>query len=236
MIRFDDLQAVAFDYYGTLVDIQRPFEQIRKWFDRFLKSSGRYTPSLSDAFFMRFSRERARLACAKTFLPGYEILAQSYAAACQRYHLLADRCGFNLFICDLFARPRAYDGAVELVEWLRTRYRVGLITNADNGILSQSIRRQGFAFDFVVTSEDARCCKPAPEIFLRALRQLSLPPDRLLMIGDSLSEDILAARRCGIPAVFLNRYGQPADGPMAADLAQLRGMLESSLPPETPHV
>lgn len=236
MIRFDRLEAVAFDYYGTLVDIQKPFERIREWFDQFLQSSGRYTPALSDAFFMRFSRERARLACSPAFLPGYEILAESYAAACQRYHLLADRCGFNLLICDLFARPRAYDGAKELVEWLHARYRVGLITNADNGILRQSIRRQGFAFDFIVTSEDARCCKPAPDIFRRALGQLGLPPDRLLMIGDSLSEDILAARRCGIPALFLNRHGQPADVPMATGLAQLRDMLESALPPEKPHV
>ena len=35
------IQAIAFDYYGTLVEIGQPFERIREWFDRFLQRSGR---------------------------------------------------------------------------------------------------------------------------------------------------------------------------------------------------
>lgn len=225
MMNKDRIEAVAFDYYGTLVDAQQPFERIREWFDWFLEINGKYTRKLSDAFFMRFSRERARLTCSAAFMPGHEILGQSYTAACRRYRLPEDPAGFHLLLYDIFTRPQAFDGAQALITSLRTRLRVGLITNADNDILQQSILRQGFLFDFVVTSEDARCCKPSPAIFERALKQLDLSADRLLMVGDSLTEDIMAANRCGIPALFLNWRGQPAECPQVGDLAQLRKAL-----------
>ena len=102
------------------------------------------------------------------------------AIVCQRI-----RPAFTSYSMIFLPAPKPLDGAPALITSLRTRLRVGLITNADNDILQQSILRQGFLFDFVVTSEDARCCKPSPAIFERALKQLDLSADRLLMVGDS---------------------------------------------------
>ena len=219
------LQAIAFDYYGTLVEIQQPFERIRDWFDRFLQRSGRNSKELSKAFFMRFSRERAALATAEKYLPGYEILTTSYVRACERYHLLADQDDFSLFVCNLFLRPPAYVGAVELVASLRRRYRVGLITNADNGILRQSILRRGFLFDFVVTSEDVGRCKPHPAVFERALELERLSPAQMLMVGDSPVEDIMGAKQCGMPAVQICRQGEIQGEGCIRQLSQLRELL-----------
>ena len=50
-----DIRAVALDYYGTLVDVGKPFDRIRAWFAEKLHGSG-VDPQ---TFFHRFSRERA---------------------------------------------------------------------------------------------------------------------------------------------------------------------------------
>lgn len=223
------IQAIAFDYYGTLVEIGQPFERIREWFDRFLQRSGRNSRELSDAFFMRFSRERAALANAGEYRPGYETLTTSYVRACERYHLLADEDDFSWFVCELFLRPKAYEGAVNLVASLRRRYRVGLITNADNGILRQSILRRGFLFDFVVTSEDAGCCKPNPAVFQRALELERLSPEQMLMVGDSPVEDIMGAKQCGMPAVQICRQGELPGEDCIRQLSQLRELLDDTV-------
>ena len=229
MSTIQHIQAIAFDYYGTLVEIGQPFERIREWFDRFLQRSGRNSKELSDAFFMRFSRERAALANAGKYRPGYEILTTSYVRACERYHLLADEDDFSLFVCELFLRPQAYAGAVDLVASLRQRYRVGLITNADNGILRHSILRRGFLFDFVVTSEDVGCCKPHPTVFERALELERLSPNQMLMVGDSPVEDIRGAQQCGMPAVQICRQGElPGEG-CIRQLSQLRQLLDDAV-------
>ena len=77
-----DIRAVALDYYGTLVDVGKPFDRIRAWFAEKLHGSG-VDPQ---TFFHRFSRERARLYTAE-FRLGYELLVESYEAACRRFHL-----------------------------------------------------------------------------------------------------------------------------------------------------
>ena len=76
-----DIRAVALDYYGTLVDVGKPFDRIRAWFAEKLHGSG-VDPQ---TFFHRFSRERARLYTAE-FRLGYELLVESYEAACRRFH------------------------------------------------------------------------------------------------------------------------------------------------------
>lgn len=53
------VRAIAVDYYGTLVDVGRPFDVIRRWF----ASTYRFPPAQERAFFMCFSKERAGAVC-----------------------------------------------------------------------------------------------------------------------------------------------------------------------------
>ena len=45
--------------------------------------------------------------------------------------------------------------------------------------------------------------KPEPHLFVAAARQLGLPPDRLVMIGDQLETDIAGARAAGCACALL---------------------------------
>lgn len=59
-------------------------------------------------------------------------------------------------------------------------------------------------FDFIVSIEDVKRGKPAPDIFLEAARRLQLPPEDVLIFEDSL-EGMDAARAAGIRAIRVPR-------------------------------
>ena len=59
-------------------------------------------------------------------------------------------------------------------------------------------------FDAVVTSEEAGCEKPEPEIFNLALRRMGCRADKSIMIGNKFSEDILGALNVGMSAILVN--------------------------------
>ena len=55
----------------------------------------------------------------------------------------------------------------------------------------------------MVTSEDARCNKPGKAIFEQILKTVS--GDKVLMVGDSLREDVIGASSLGMHTIWLNR-------------------------------
>ena len=79
-----------------------------------------------------------------------------------------------------------------------------------------------------VSSSDHGYMKPHPGIFQEALRRLRAQPAEAVMVGDSLANDILGARRIGMRGVLVSRSG--AEHPEAPDgVAVIRTLRE--LPP-----
>jgi len=62
-------------------------------------------------------------------------------------------------------------------------------------------------FDLVVAFEDTGEQKPSHLPFKTALRKLRVKPENVMMIGDSISRDVLGAKKLGMIAV-LAKYGQ----------------------------
>jgi len=194
------IKAIAIDYYGTLVDIKYSFRQIKGWINEKHK---RFTENY-DKIYFSFFKEHARMLHSGEFILGQQLLMNSYVKACNKYSTECYHEEFRSFVYNLFAYPKALPGAMDVVENLRRKYPVLLLTNADNIILYESLKMNKFKFDYVISSEDIRCNKPDRRMFLAACSQLSQPPEFVLMIGDSLAEDIWGAANCGMRAIWVN--------------------------------
>ena len=199
------VRAIAVDYYGTLVDVGRPFDVIRRWF----ASTYRFPPAQEQAFFMCFSKERARLQYASEFRPGYRHLLDSYEKACRRFQLPMRGLAFLRILAGIFTKAPAYPAAENIIRRLQASYPAVLLTNADNRYLYASIRRHEFSFDFILSSEDMCGSKPDQRMFSKACALLRTPPEEVLMIGDSLTEDVQGALSSGLQALWINRKGRP---------------------------
>jgi len=96
-----------------------------------------------------------------------------------------------------------FDGVKELLEELR-KARVGfaLASSGSREKIAFNLRAVGMqeAFPVVVSGEDVRSGKPAPDLFLEAASRLGARPERCVVIEDSIN-GLRAAWAAGMAAV-----------------------------------
>lgn len=147
-------------------------------------------------------------------------------------------------ICDGTKVARAYEknlsighyflpGAEEAVDSLSQKYRLFL---ASNGTASVQQGRMTSAnlyrfFEKVFVSQELGANKPAKEFFERATAQIpGYDPAKAMMVGDSLTSDILGGINAGMKTCWVNPNHTPANPEIPADyeiksLSQLEELL-----------
>ncbi|QSX41129.1 pyrimidine 5'-nucleotidase [Shewanella cyperi] len=105
-------------------------------------------------------------------------------------------------------------GVPELLNGLRGRYRLGIITNGFTELQRIRLARTGFAehFEVLVISEEVGVAKPDKAIFDHALDAMGNPdPARVLMVGDTLASDILGGLNAGMQTCWYNPGAKAID-------------------------
>ncbi|MDQ4005314.1 MAG: HAD family hydrolase [Actinomycetota bacterium] len=107
----------------------------------------------------------------------------------------------------------------EALPALARDYRLGVLANQERWI-RDTMRRDGLDgyFDVWAVSAELGVEKPEPGIFEHALRQAGVGPERAVMVGDRLDNDIAAAKRVGLHTVWMLR-GEAPDDPTDEQLA-----------------
>ena len=120
---------------------------------------------------------------------------------------------FDKFFDQLYDRFRDSEGwvlfpeTVEVLTKLKSRsFKLGVISNFDNRAYTvmRSLEILQF-FDAVTLSSETGYCKPDREIFEAAIRALGMPASEVLLVGDSLQDDVEAGIRAGLSAVLIDR-------------------------------
>lgn len=107
-------------------------------------------------------------------------------------------------------KTRVFPDARKVLEKLSsTGVKTAVVTNSPRPTTRQILENLGLTgfFDEILTGEDVAEGKPSPEIVLKALELLEVPPGKAIMVGDTLN-DVLAARSAGVTVVGV---GVPGD-------------------------
>jgi putative hydrolase of the HAD superfamily len=98
-----------------------------------------------------------------------------------------------------------------LSELKRLGLELGIVSNFDTRIYSviKSLGIDHF-FDVITISSEAGHAKPDLEIFKSAAHALGVPPQTILMVGDSPHDDIEPALQAGLAAILLDRKNRHA--------------------------
>lgn len=125
---------------------------------------------------------------------------------------------------------RLVPGTMELLEYLKPKYHLHLITNGFEEVQHTKLSGSGMEpyFETLTVSEEVGVKKPNPEIFRYALKKAGATPEESLMIGDEMAVDIDGARAAGIDQVFFNATGQPTQGQCTFEvnsLSEIKGIL-----------
>jgi HAD superfamily hydrolase (TIGR01549 family) len=93
----------------------------------------------------------------------------------------------------------------EILDNLRSKYKLGVIANQVKECRDSLIRRNLFEyFEVIALSEELDLHKPDVELYHWALKQSHCSPHETLMIGDRLDNDVAPAKQAGMQTMFLN--------------------------------
>lgn len=101
-----------------------------------------------------------------------------------------------------------FPDAIEILDYLSTRYEMHIITNGFEEIQGIKIKQSRLEqyFKHIFISEKIGHQKPEKEIFIYAMEATGASAGESLMIGDNMQTDIAGARSVGMDQVFFNPH------------------------------
>jgi 2-haloacid dehalogenase len=208
-IDYGAFDALTFDCYGTLIDWEAG---ILAGLRAALGPHG--VDGTDDGLLEGYAEAEARLENGP-YLRYREILAgglRSIAAGRGTTVTDAEAAAFGGSVADWPAFP---DSSAALAR-LKTRFRLGVLTNCDDDLFAASNRRLGVKFDWVVTAQQVGSYKPNERNFAALFERLAadgIGRDRILHVAQSLFHDHVPAKRLGMTTVWIDRrHDRPGTG------------------------
>ena len=123
---------------------------------------------------------------------------------------------------------RLVPGTMELLDYLKPKYHLHLITNGFQEVQHTKLSGSGLEpyFETLTVSEEVGVKKPNPEIFHYALRKANATTEESIVIGDEMAVDIDGARAAGIDQIFFNSNGKEVEGERTFEVKYLREIIE----------
>ena len=123
---------------------------------------------------------------------------------------------------------RLVPGTMELLDYLKPKYHLHLITNGFQEVQHTKLSGSGLEpyFETLTVSEEVGVKKPNPEIFRYALKKAGANAEESLVIGDEMAVDIDGARAAGIDQILFNPSGEVVEGERTFEVKSLLEILE----------
>jgi len=154
------------------------------------------------------------------------------------FEILKDRCALESTVEELVAERKAIyteiiaergqpwrDGILKLIADLReTGYRLAVCSSALSQIIARVLADGGIVshFDSVVSGDDVRAPKPAPDIYREAARRLAVSPGLCVAIEDT-DVGVGAAQSAGMSVIAF-----PNDTTRALDFSRADVIVETA--------
>lgn len=219
MISLNGLHAVTFDVGGTLIT---PWPSVGHVY---AEVAGRHGyPGLSPEVLDK------RFAVAWRSLRGFEQARSQWArlvdATFEGLVELPPSQTFFPVLYERFTQPAAwhvYEDVLPVLKKLKHMgLSLGIISNWDERLrpLLRSLELEHY-FEAVAISCEVGASKPARCIFQAAARELKLPEEAILHVGDSQQMDVAGAREAGLRAIWLRRGTGAREKDVIQSLAEL---------------
>src|SRR5690606_34497693 len=107
-------------------------------------------------------------------------------------------------------KTKLVEGALELLDYLKPRYRMHILSNGFREVQYKKIENSGLKpyFEKIILSEDAGINKPHTDMFTYALKTTNSRRNETVMNGDSWDADIVGAYQSRIAQIWYNPTGE----------------------------
>jgi len=198
MIDFSRLEVLTFDCYGTLIDWEAGILSVL----RSILSA--HAVSLSDAEILRFYGDFEAEAEQGPYREYREVLRSVVRSYGVQFSFVPTADEVEA-LPDSIPEWRPWPDTVSALQKLQRRYKLAVISNIDDDLFRLTQRNLPIDFQSVTTAMQARCYKPALDIFRLALGRTAIPSQKVLHVGQSIYHDVLPAKSLGLSTVWVNR-------------------------------
>ena len=110
------------------------------------------------------------------------------------------------YITFLPENNQLFDGAIEILDYLKPNYNLHIITNGFAEVQFKKLNNSGISiyFQTVTNSEMTGVKKPNPKIYEFALASANALKESSIMIGDCIDADVKGALNFGMDAIHFN--------------------------------
>jgi 2-haloacid dehalogenase len=125
--------------------------------------------------------------------------------------------------CDLLS------GALEVLKTLSGRQHIGLVTNGLKEVQRTRLELSAIRpyIEKIFISDEMGVAKPAADFFEAVFQEIGNPPkNQVLIIGDSLSSDMLGGINYGIDTCWFNPGGKTTELPVTYTIKTLGQLLD----------
>ena len=226
----DGIKALAFDQYGTIVDMQKGLTEA---VTPFLKAKGWAGKADSFVTWWRrthFENSMIDALCDRGHTAYREIGQREVS------HVM-DRCGIRYTgdearsLVGEIERLKPFPDVVAALSALRAKgYKLAILSNGDRDMLKAAGPHIGFAFDHVISVEEAGYFKPHWKTYARAAEIIGAEPSSILFVANH-AFDCIGAKSFGMRSAFIDRrkrpFGHTPHQPdlVVADFAELAAVL-----------
>ena len=218
MAKFEQVQALTFDLFGTILDLGG---SLTPFIDEMLREKGADTTA--EQFWQQW-RYRQRLEQFQDTIMmlghgGYlETVRRAYVYVLALNKIEMSKEEVQTFLAcwqELSPFPEVRSG----LEKLAARYKLVGLSNGDPAFLDHLAKnRIQWDFDDVISVTTMGAFKPHPAVYRRAAQILGLEVGECMMVSAN-SFDVVGARACGLRGAYVNRYDLPyEDSPYRADV------------------
>ncbi len=198
--------AVLLDVDGTLLDYGKAEAAALE--AAFARKGIPFTPQIH-AYYKTASQE-ARKLLEKNPSDRHAFRVRRFACLFDTLGVTEDAEAFNrLFLSLLAETPAPLEGAEKLCRAVsEAGVTLAVASNGDEWFQAERLKAAGLLkyFSQVFTSEQAGAAKPDPAFYAYVWEGLGFPPkERVLMVGDSVTADIIGSKKFGFAACWVTK-------------------------------
>jgi 2-haloalkanoic acid dehalogenase type II len=215
MPRLSDFKVLTFDCYGTLIDWETG---IWDAFQPLLMANDCATIQRQAALEAFANLENAQESATPSMIYG-DVLRHVHAQFAEQFDLRTND-ELDAAFGDALALWPAFPDTADALRYLKTKYKLVILSNVSRAGFAASNRKLGVTFDAIYTAEDIGSYKPSAANFDYLLEHLAsdfgLQKNDILHTAQSLFHDHVPAKQFGLANAWIDRQRLSESGQWGA--------------------
>jgi 2-haloacid dehalogenase len=194
------VEALVFDAYGTLYDVHSVMTRCESCWP----GKGAQLSQLWRAKQLEYTWQRSLM---RRYVPFSTVTREALAYACAALGLQLSVAQMEGLMGE-YLRLATYPDVSDSLKNLKTKQAI--LSNGSPEMLLPLVENSGLKLDAVMSVDEVKIFKPAPEVYELAVQKLGVPKDRIGFVSSNCW-DALGAKSYGFTVYWINRAAAPVD-------------------------